>query len=103
MVDDRSDNQLWEKGNKQQIIDDIIVLCLSTERVDQKAINWNVKKEIPIGRMICCRGMWVPAIKFTFLIKKSVYFSNQANRRLQEYRQQIRARVRYGVPALVIC
>ena len=36
VVDDRSDNQLWEKGNKQQIIDDIIVLCLSTERVDQK-------------------------------------------------------------------
>lgn len=36
-------------------------------------MSWKVKKEIPIGSIMCWSGMWVPAIKFTFSIKKSVY------------------------------
>ena len=44
MVNDGTNDQLWEKSNEQKIVDDIILLCLSAIGIHQKSDQLESKK-----------------------------------------------------------
>ena len=49
-MNDRSHDQLWEKGDKQQIIQDIIALGLTPERVHEKGDELESKERNTDGQ-----------------------------------------------------